>query len=137
MEVEEILSEIQEQGLRATVRDGQFLIGPGDKMSDELREAVRDNMADLLAHFAVKGDSDLAWRVGDMLARLLPLSWPCPVPCLLARREVEPGNQDCKSCGELLTTGEGDSFICGPCSRAKHIALNLWMQRPAQSVRAA
>ena len=137
MELTEILDEFQARGLRATVRAGVLMIGPGNLMSDALREAVKENMADLLAHYSVSGDEQIRWRVARMLEQLLVLSWPCPVPCLFARREAEPGKQDCKSCGELLDAGKGDSFCCGLCARAKTLALELWMARPAQSVRAA
>jgi len=137
MELTEILNEIRERGLRAVIRGGNLFIGPGDKVRDELRDALKDNMAGLLAHFACGGDEAVEWRAAKMLTHLLPLCWPCSVPCLFACLDVEPGETDCKSCGELLATGEGDSFICGECSRAKDIALTIWMQRPVQSMRAA
>src|ERR1044072_3960580 len=127
MELPEILDEIQERGLRAVIRDDVLFVGPGERVSDELRDALKRNMAGLLADYASADDESVQWRVAAMLEQLLPLSWPCPVPCLFARREAEPGKQDCKSCGELLDVGEGDSFICGTCSRAKAIALDLWM----------
>jgi hypothetical protein len=137
MELAEILNEIQEQGLRAVIRAGVLFVGPGDKVSDDLRAALKDNMPALLAHYASAGDEDVQWRVAAMLEQLLPLAWPCPVPCLFARREAAPGKHECGSCGELLNTGEGDTFCCGPCARAKALALDLWMARPAQSSRAA
>jgi len=137
MGLAETLNEIQECGLRAVIRDGVLFVGPGERVSDELRDALKRNMAGLLAYYASADDESVQWRVAAMLEQLLPLSWPCPVPCSFARREAEPGKQDCKSCSELLDVGEGDSFCCGLCARAKDIALSLWMQRPAQSVRAA
>ena len=134
MELAEILSEIWDRGLRAEIRDGVLFVGPGEKVREELRDALKGNM---LAHFVCRGNKAIEWRVAAMLEQLLPLSWPCSVPCLFARADAEQGKTDCKSCGEALTTGEGDSFICGACSRAKDTALTLWMQRPVHSVRAA
>lgn len=137
MELTEILNEIREKGLRVVIRDGVLFVGPGEKVRDELRDALKGNMASLLAHFACGGDKAVEWRAAAMLEQLLPLSWPCPVPCLFARADAEPGKTDCKSCGEPLTTSEGNSLICGACARAKSIALELWMQRPAAQARVA
>jgi hypothetical protein len=137
MELAEILNEIRERGLRAVIRDGVLFVGPGEKVSDDLRAALKANMPDLLAHYASAGNEEVRWRVAAMLEQLLPLAWPCPVPCLFARREAGPGKHDCKSCGELLDVGEGNTFVCGPCARAKHLAIELWMQRPAETAKVA
>ena len=85
-EVKEILNEIQERGLRAAIRDGVLFIGPSEKMTDKLRDAVKGRMAELLAHFACEGDEAVEWRTAEMLEQILPLRWPCPIPCLIARR---------------------------------------------------
>ena len=137
MELAEILNELQGRGLRAVIRNGVLFVGPGDRMNDELREAVKDNMADLLAHFAAGNDHEVSWRITAMLAQLLPLFWPCAIPILFALPNCEPNKEDCKSCGELRAIGEGDTLICGPCARAKDLGLSIWMQRPAQIKRAA
>jgi hypothetical protein len=138
MEIAQILNEIQERGLRAVIRNGLLYVGPGERVSADLREALKDNMAALLAHYSDVGDEDVKWRVAAMLAQLLPLQWPCPVPSLFALPDGQPNKEDCASCAELLDVGEGDSYVCGACARAMDIALTLWMQRPSpQAVRAA
>lgn len=137
MELAEILNEIQESGLRAVIRNGVLYVGPGEKMTEGLREAVKGNMPDLIAHFAAVKDKDVEWRVARMLVQLLPLSWPCSIPTLCATPDAQPNKEDCASCGEIRSTGEGDSYVCGACARAKSIALELWMQRPAVQARVA
>lgn len=137
MELAEVLNEIGERGLRAVIRGGVLFVGPGDRIGDELRDALKDNSAALLAHFACGGDESVEWRTAEMLAQLLPLSWPCPVPMLHARPEAESNKEECWSCGELLDVGEGNSYCCGACARAKDVALSLWLQRPAASAKVA
>jgi hypothetical protein len=137
MELVEILNEIKKRGLRAVIRGGVLFIGPGDKVGDELRGELKSNMASLLAHFACGGNASVEWRTAEMLTQLLPLSWPCPIPTLHAKPDAEPNKEGCKSCGELLDTGEGDSFICGACARAKDLAIDLWMARIRSARQAA
>jgi hypothetical protein len=129
------LEQFTRRGLRVEIRQGVFYIGPGRLLDDELREMVKENMAGLVAILAAD-TADLQWRVATMIEKLLPLEWPCPVPVLHVK-DFEPGRNLCASCGELLDVGEGDSYTCGACASAKTIALDLWMQRPAQIERAA
>lgn len=131
-----VLEHIRAEGLKAEVKNGVLYIGPRSRIDDDLRLLILDHKPELTALVAVE-DIKVAWRAGAMLRQLKDCSWPCSIPTLFALPAAQPSKEDCKSCGELLDVGEGDSFICGPCSRAKHIALDLWMQRPAQSVKAA
>src|SRR5215216_2428614 len=119
----EILSHIQDQGLKAELRSGVLFVGPRESVTNDIRAALKINMPSLLAHFAAGKDEDVQWRVAAMLAQLLPLSWPCAVPTLCAAPDAQPNKDECASCGEIRSTGEGDSYICGPCARAKSIAL--------------
>ncbi len=64
-------------------------------------------------------DPDISWRVEAMLAQI-PDSGPFPF--LTASQGVETGPNCCHSCGDFLKDGPG--YICGPCSRAKNLALN-------------
>jgi hypothetical protein len=136
MEVWEVVNGLMRRGLKIEVKSGMLMIGPRDLMSDETRAIVREYTPGLLAFMAV-GDEGVQWRVAAMLAQLLPLSWPCTIPTLCAVPDIQPSKEGCASCGEIRSTGEGDSYVCGPCARAKDIALDLWLQRPAQNVRAA
>jgi hypothetical protein len=137
MELTEILNEIEECGLRVVIRSGVLFVGPGEKMTDDLREAVKGNTARLMAALSSDGDSYVEWRLAAMLAQLLPLSWPCSVPTLCAAPDAQSNKEACASCGEIRSTGEGDSYVCGTCARAKSMALKLWMQRPAVQERVA
>lgn len=136
MEAPKLLDEILSHGLKVEIKTGLLFVGPREVITDELRELIKAHTSGLLALLSVK-DVATQWRVAAMLEQLLPLRWPCPIPSLFAIPDTEPEATDCKSCGEFLAIGEGDSFICGACSRAKDIALTLWTQRPAQGVRAA
>jgi hypothetical protein len=136
MEAWEVVNGLLARGLKIEVKSGMLMVGPRDLISDETRAIVREYTPGLLAFMAV-GDEDVQWRVAAMLAQLLPLSWPCSVAVLCAVPEAEPTKQDCASCGEMNANGEGNSQVCEPCVRAKAIALELWMQRPGQSVSAA
>jgi hypothetical protein len=136
MEVWEVVNGLLARGLKIEIKGGMLMVGPRDLMSNETRAIVREYTPGLLA-FMVVGDEGVQWRVAAMLAQLLPLSWPCAVPTLFAMPNAQPNKEGCMSCGELRDVGEGDSYICGPCARAKDIALDLWLQRPVQNVRAA
>jgi hypothetical protein len=136
METWEVVNGLLARGLKIEVKSGMLMVGPRDLMSDETRAIVREYTPGLLAFMAVDGE-DVQWRLAAMLAQLLPLSWPCAVPTLCAAPDAQPNKEDCRSCGELLDVGEGNSYCCGACARAKDIALELWMQRPAKNVRAA
>ena len=131
-----IVEHLRAEGFKTEVKNGVLYIGPRARIDDELRVLIVDYKPELTALVAVE-DVEVAWRAGAMLRQLKDRTWPCLVPTLFAMPAAEPNKEDCKSCGELLDVGEGNSFCCGLCARAKHIALDLWMQRPAQSVRAA
>ena len=137
MEAREVLSELKQKGLRVELRSGVLLIGPRSLIDDQLREVIKGNTSDLMAALTCGGDMEVEWRTAKMLTQLLPLCWPCPIPCLFAAPDAEPNAGDCKSCGELLDVGEGNTFVCGPCARAKHLAIELWMQRPAETAKVA
>jgi hypothetical protein len=131
-----ILEHIKAERMKTEIRNGVLFVGPKEKIDDELRWLITDHAPELTGLIAVE-DEDVAWRVGSMLRQLAPLAWPCTIPTLFALQNAEPHKKDCTSCGEMKAVGEGDSYICGPCVRAKSLALELWMQRPAQNVRAA
>ena len=81
--------------------------------SDKTQETVLPNITD---------DPEVAWRVEIMLPQIPDRG---PIPFLVAREAVEARAGECASCGDPL--GAGDAYVCGPCSRAKAIALELSM----------
>jgi hypothetical protein len=138
METWEVVNGLLARGLKIEVVSGVLRVGPRELMTEETAAVIRAHRAGLLV-FVMGGaiDDEIQWRLTAMLEQLLPLSWPCAIPTLYAMRNAQANKEDCGSCGELLDVGEGNSDCCGACARAKDIALSLWMQRPAQSVRAA
>lgn len=132
----DLLNELEHRGMKPLVEKGVLYVQPKQKLDDELRARIKAHTPELIAVLVIP-DVDIQWRVARMLKQLLLLSWPCPVPTLVALIAEPKHKEDCHSCGALLDIGEGDSFICGACSRAKNIALILWMQRPVRSVRVA
>lgn len=138
MHIIDVMDGLMQRGLKVEVKGGMLMVGPRNLMSDETRAIVREHTPGILAFMlAGAGDDEMQWRLTAMLEQLLPLSWPCTIPTLCAAPDAQPTKKDCASCGELLDVGEGNSFTCGACARAKSIGLELWMQRPAQNVRAA
>ena len=131
-----ILEFIRAEGLKAEVKNGLLYVGPRAQISDDLRWLLTDYRPELTALVACQ-DEDVSWRAGSMLRQLARLNWPCPIPFLVALPGCEPKQEDCHSCGELLDVGEGNSYICGPCARAKSIALELWMARPSRAEKVA
>ena len=65
---------------------------------------------------------EIEWRARVMREQI-PESGP--IPLLVAREAVEPGLDDCLSCGETL--GEGDDSLCVLCGHAKTLAIELSM----------
>jgi hypothetical protein len=138
MHIIDVVNGLMQRGLKIEVKNGMLMVGPRDQMSEETRQIVREHTPDILAFMlAGAGDDVMQWRLTAMLIQLLPLSWPCTIPTLRAAPDAQTNKEDCASCGEVKAVGEGDSFVCGPCARAKSLALDLWLQRPAQNVRAA
>jgi hypothetical protein len=139
METWEVVNGLLARGLKINVVNGVLKVGPRDLISEETAAVIREHTAGLLAYMAGGAiDDDLQPRLTAMLEQLLPLSWPCAIPSLSAVPSIEQyGPADCPSCGELRDTVAGDTYNCGPCSRAKNLALEIWMQRPAQIARAS
>ena len=139
METWEVVNGLLARGLKIDVISGVLKVGPRDLISEETAVVIREHTAGLLAYMmGGVGDDDLQWRLTAMLEQLLPLSWPCPVPLLLASPDIELyGPADCSSCGELRDTVNSDTQICGACCRAKAVALELWLQRPAAIAKVA
>lgn len=128
---EKVLEFIRAENLRTEIRNGILFVGPRSKVHDDLRWLITDHAPELTALVAVE-DAEVAWRAGAMLRQLTSLSWPCPIPTLHVKPDAEPNKEGCGSCGELLDVGEGNSYCCGACARAKALALGLWLSRPVQ-----
>jgi len=133
-----LLALIRAEDLTIELRKGTVCVGPRERVDDDMKWLINTTRLDLTALVAA-GDEDVAWRASLMLRQLIlsGLRWPCQVPSLIALPGARPNPEDCRSCAELLDVGEGDSYLCGACGRAKDIALSLWIARPAQTERTA
>ena len=69
-------------------------------------------------------DPEINWRIEVMLSQIPDKG---PLPFLVAREAVEPEAGCCLSCGDSLNGRAG--YICGPCSQAKHRALEIAMSK--------
>lgn len=125
----DLLTALQRAGLKTELRDGLLMVGPRERITDDLRELLTEYGPDLTGYLATGGDEALSWRIGAMLRQLREVESGQPLPLLCARPEAEAGRGLCYSCGER-TRG----LACDLCARAKAIALELWMQRPGAAL---
>ena len=137
MEAAEILRGLRARGLRTELKEGILFVGPRSLLDDELREMITARRAELIAHLA-SDDEAVRWRLAVMIDQLFRVEQPGPVPVLVASAAVESSSEGtCFSCGELLGADAGDQQSCGGCARARAIAIELWLARPAGQVLAA
>ena len=71
-------------------------------------------------------DPEIHWRVKVMHQQVPP--WPAPVLSLLARSDIQPGVDDCFSCGDPLEP-MGLTPVprrCQPCRQAAWLVLEDW-----------
>jgi hypothetical protein len=126
--VERIITELERRGLRAEIISGALRLTPSDRIDSDLREALREHIPAVLAHFAANGDADVERRLKPFLIQLQPLQPPAVLPFLVALDAESNGKEGCPSCAE--PRGDGDGFLCVPCVTAKRLAIELWLQRP-------
>ena len=71
-------------------------------------------------------DPEVRWRATVLYPQIPP--WPAPVLSLLARPDIQPGVDDCFSCGDPLEP-MGLTPVprrCQPCRRAAWLLLEDW-----------
>jgi hypothetical protein len=125
----ELLSELRGRGAIIEANGDHLRIeAPKVTVTPELREALLEHKAQVLALISITED-EIAWRVTAMLPQIPMVG---PIPFLVARKDIETGLNCCHSCGDFLNDGLG--YICGPCSRAKHRALEIAISKRCDGV---
>lgn len=128
--IRDLFDELDRRGLKAEIVNGSLRIVPSERLDADLRDAVKTQMPEILAHVAAAGDIDVEWRLKAFLIQLQPIQPPAVLPFLVALDAEPKHKEDCPSCAELREPTDG--FICGPCATAKRLALEMWMVRPVQ-----
>ena len=128
MKAAELLDELQARGVMLGVKDNRLVIdAPKGIVTPELLAQLSEDKAELL-HLLTQDTSDIDWRVAAILPQI-PDSGP--IPFLVVRKSAVPGPRDCHSCGEPLSSNDG--YVCGPCSRAVHKALEIAFSRKKEA----
>jgi hypothetical protein len=133
--IQELFNEFDRRGLRAEIVGGALRLTPSSRIDSELREALRENMPDVLAHIASNGDRDVEWRLRAFLTQLQSIHLPAVLPFLVALNAASKQREACPSCAELRE--DGDGFLCALCVTAKRLALDLWFARLVKAEKVA
>lgn len=124
MTVMEILNELHSRGVTVEAAGDRLRVdAPKGAVTPELREALAERKTEVLALITVT-EKDVAWRVAAMLEQIPDIG---PFPFLVARNGFACGPNCCHSCGDSLSDDPG--YVCGPCSRAKHRALEIALSK--------
>lgn len=112
MGARDLLHDLAGAGLSVTAHGDQLVIRPASKLTDDMRAALREAKAELLALLA--GDAKHSARVR---ARLLRWGWPAPEAEAMAERLVRRDREadDRVSCAECAHYRPGR---CGKHPRA-------------------
>lgn len=117
----EIVMSLSAKGVRLESEDGLLVVDAPEGILDEDMWQALTEQKPVLLPFLVQG-----WEVGWRSAAMIPqIPETGPIPFLVARKSANPNIQGCQSCGEA--TGTIQDYVCGNCSRAKHLALDLVM----------
>jgi len=120
MNAAELIIELEARGvLIESAGDRLRVDAPKGAITPELREALAACKAEVLAILNTSED-EIEWRVGAMLPQIPDVG---AIPFLLARQTETIEPNCCHSCGDSLNGIAG--YICGPCSQAKHRALEI------------
>ena len=124
MTVLALLEEVAAAGVQIRVVGADLAIRPKGVLPPDLKAklaAAKPQMLELL-------DPEVRWRVDVMTPQVPP--WPAPVLSLLARSDIQPGVDDCFSCGDPLEP-MGPTPVprrCQPCRQAAWLVLEDWPQ---------
>ncbi len=119
-----LLEEVAAAGLQVRAVGSDLAIRPKGGLPADLRAklvASKPQVLELL-------DPDIHWRVEAMQPQVP--AWPAPVLSLLARSDIQPGVDDCFSCGDPLEP-MGPTPVprrCQPCRQAAWLVLEDWPQ---------
>lgn len=117
----ELVSNLSSKGVRLKAENGALIVDAPEGVLDEtMWQTLAEKKPDLLPFFTH------GWEVGWRTAAMMPqIPESGSIPFLVARKSENRGFQDCLSCGEPIDKSDG--YICGYCSRAKNLALDLAM----------
>jgi hypothetical protein len=120
MNASKLIEELRSRGVVVEASGDRLRVdAPKGVVTEELREALAEHKTEVMALITIT-EEEIAWRVAAMLPQI-PDSGPFPF--LVARKDFDCVPNSCHSCGDPLNDNPG--YICGPCSRAKHRALEI------------
>ena len=129
MNAAKLIEELRSRGVVVEAAGDRLRVdAPKGAVTPELREALAEHKTEVMALITIT-EEEIAWRVAAMLEQI-PASGPFPF--LVARKDVVTSPNSCHSCGDLLKDCAG--YVCGPCSRAKHRALEIALSRRSDAV---
>ena len=117
-----LLEQVAAAGVQIRVVGADLAIQPKGTLPCELRAQLAANKPQVRALL----DPEIRWRVEMMNPQVPP--WPAPVLDLLARTDLDPGVNDCLSCGDPLEPMglQPGPRRCRPCRRAAWLVLADW-----------
>ena len=117
-----LLKQVAAAGVQIRVVGADLAIQPKGTLPCELRAQLAANKSQVRALL----DPEIRWRVEMMNPQVPP--WPAPVLDLLARTDLDPGVNDCFSCGDPLEPMglQPVPRRCRPCRRAGWLVLADW-----------
>ena len=112
----DVLRHITEQGVMLVADGDRLRFRPREAVTDDLRELMVTYKADLLRLLSVE-EPEIAWRVQAMRGQYRP---GVGFFFLAARREFVDAPGCCLSCGDPL---QGRKHRCPPCAQAAEIVV--------------
>jgi TubC N-terminal docking domain len=129
MNAAELIIELEARGVMIESAGDRLRVdAPKGVITPELREALAACKAEVLAILNTPED-EIEWRVAAMLPQIPHVG---PIPFLVAKTTEAVGANCCHSCGDCLNATAG--YVCGPCSQAKHRALEIAFSRSGNVV---
>jgi TubC N-terminal docking domain len=120
MNATKLITELEARGVLIEATGGRLRVdAPKGAITPELCEALAACKAEVLAILNAPED-EIEWRIEAMLSQIPNVG---PIPFLVAKpmEAIEPNC--CHSCSGYLNGTKG--YVCGPCSQAKHRALEI------------
>ncbi len=123
MRTTDLLVHLRECGVQLHVNGYNLKVSaPKGVLTSELRDTLIQSKAEIIA-FLKTHNSEIAWRVQAMLPQIPNEG---QIPLLVAREAVEPGPDECLSCGDPIHISK---FLCQNCERAENLAIELAMSK--------
>ena len=128
MSAADLIAELRLRGVAVQATGDRLKVdAPKGTITPELHEALKDHKLEIIA-LLMTGDTEIAWRAAVMASQIPAEGY---VPLLVAREAVEPEPGHCISCGNRLNADE--RYICSLCGRAKNVAIEIAIAKPAST----